>query len=182
MLDAPFAFEIGLTGVEYERLGRLAVRWSHIEHVIGNCLRQMLKLSLADAGVIVYPMSTEQRLQNIAKLVKLHPLDPEGSEALSELTTVMKGLQVVRNDVLHGIIDDELGSSAKGFTNRAKNRKISLDEVFGCEELTNYAAHAALSLRYALGVPGAPSDQRHPLPDRPEIPTFLRESIPTRKK
>jgi hypothetical protein len=48
--------------------------------------------------------------------------------------------------------------------------------IFQTEELTNYAAHAALVLRHSLDEKdsaGAPP----PLPERPDIPELLRSSI-----
>ena len=63
----------------------------------------------------------------------------------------------------------------------SKKRTLSASEVFSSEEITNYAAHAALALRLAVGVKDEPG-ARHPLPERPARPEFLRELIPSRKE
>jgi hypothetical protein len=92
----------------------------------------------------------------------------------------MKGIQFVRNNVIHAIVLDDL-DEGHVFHLRSKRRSLTKAEIFSAEELTNYAAHAAISLRYALGLKDVPGARR-PLPDRPDIPKFLRELIPTRKK
>jgi len=180
MIPTPFRFEPELSDEDFQKLGRLAMRWSHIEHFIGNCLRALLDLPMDQAIIMIFPLSTEKRLQKIAELAKIKPINAEAQEALTELAAVMKGLQIVRNDTIHGIMsDDESGN--KVFHNRAKQRQLTKEQVFSCEELTNYAAHAVLSLRYALGLKDRPG-ARHPLPERPAIPAFLKASIPVRKK
>ncbi|GLQ79284.1 hypothetical protein GCM10007881_28020 [Mesorhizobium huakuii] len=179
MLSTPFRFEPELTPEDFQKLGQLAMRWSHIEHMIGNCLKALLDLSMEDAVVMVFSLSTEQRLQRLSQLAKTKTLNTEAEKALSELVDIMKGLQIVRNDTIHGIMAE--GSSGQILHNRSKQRQITKEQVFSCEELTNYAAHAVLSLRYALGLKDSPGD-RHPLPERPEIPAFLQKSIPSRKK
>lgn len=84
---------------------------------------------------------------------------------------------IVRNDTLHGIVSED---GTDSFKNHAKGRQLRKEDLFACEELTNYAAHAVLALRYAIGVPGASRDARRALPERPAIPEFLRKSIAPR--
>ncbi|MGX8013734.1 hypothetical protein ACVDG8_034585 [Mesorhizobium sp. ORM8.1] len=133
---------------------------------------------MEEAVIMVFPLSTEQRLQRLGQLAKVKPLNAEAEKALGELSAVMKGLQIVRNDTIHGIMADD--GSGFVFHNRAKQRQIPKDKVFSCEELTNYAAHAVLSLRFALGLKDN-LDSRHPLPERPEVPEFLRSVIPLKR-
>jgi hypothetical protein len=61
---------------------------------------------------------------------------------------------------------------------RSKKRTLTKAQIFSAEELTNYAAHAVYSLRYALGSKELSPGERYALPDRPEIPEFLRGLIP----
>jgi hypothetical protein len=181
MLDSPFTFEDELTADDYQRIGRLALKWSHIDHIIGNCLKVMLGQTDEQAVVTVFSLGARQRLNQIKELAALKPLNPDAQIAFDELRAVMAGLQFVRNGVVHAIIvsDDREGHV---FHLRSKKRNLTKSEVFATEEITNYAAHAVLSLRYALGLKGADPAARHPLPERPEIPEFLRELIPIRKK
>ncbi|WP_211434868.1 hypothetical protein, partial [Bradyrhizobium diazoefficiens] len=45
MIPTPYNFEPALTDAEYAKLGVLALRWSHIEHILGNCLKVILRLT-----------------------------------------------------------------------------------------------------------------------------------------
>jgi len=149
-------------------------------HVIGNCLKAMLRLSDEEAIVAIFPLSTHQRLDHMKKIAKLNGLPADAQTALDELRVVMTGIQYVRNNnVVHAIIvDDE--TEGRVFHLRSKRTFTHEGRGFATAEWTNYAAHAVLSLRYALGLKGADPGARHPLPDRPEVPEFLRELIPPR--
>jgi hypothetical protein len=63
MLETPFRFEPSLTPGEFQKLGQLTLRWSHIEHIIGNCLKVMLRLSDDEAVIMVFRLSLEERLR-----------------------------------------------------------------------------------------------------------------------
>ena len=114
-------------------------------------------------------MNRLARINNYGELAHL---------ALLELTAIMKGVQFVRNSVIHAILleDDEEGHV---FHLRNKERSLTKAQIFSCEELTNYAAHLTYSLRYGLGLKGGASHE-YASPDRPAIPEFLRELIPAR--
>ena len=56
MIPSPYRFEPTFTDAEYAKLGVLALRWSHIEHILGNCLKVLLRLTDEEAIVIVFPM------------------------------------------------------------------------------------------------------------------------------
>jgi hypothetical protein len=175
MLQTPFHFEPGLSPEDYQTLGTLSLRWSHIDHVIGNCLRVMLRLTEEEAIAIVFPMSLDQRLQKLNELAPLNELNDEAKAALRELAKVMQAIRYVRNSVIHAIViaDDEGGHK---FHLRSKQRTLTKEQIFSTDELTNYAAHVVYSLRYALGlkdIPGA----RHAMPDRPQVPEFLLENF-----
>jgi len=181
MIETPFNFEPNLLPEEYQKLGQLSLRWSHIEHVIGNCLKVMLRLSEDEAIVIVFPASLELRLRKMKELAEINELNPDAQRAHDEIQLVMKGIQYVRNNVVHAVVIPETDGEHT-FHLRSKKRSLTKEQIFSTEELTNYAAHAALSLRYALGHKQLAPGARYPLPDRPEIPKFLRELIPTHKK
>jgi hypothetical protein len=181
MLETPFNFEPGLTPEDYQKLGQLSLRWSHTEHVIGNCLKTMLRLTEDEAIAIVFPLSLEQRLSRMRELAKLAPLNAEAAPALVELLYIMPGIQYVRNNVAHAVVIMDPDEKDHRFHLRSKQRSLTKAQIFDTEEITNYAAHVAYSLRFALGVKDNPG-ARHALPDRPEIPEFLRASIPIRKK
>jgi hypothetical protein len=180
MLDSPFVFEPHLTPEEYQKLGILALRWSHIDHIIGNCLRVMLRQTEQEAIVTIFSLSTQHRLEHMKKLVTVSPLNSDAQAAFDELLAIMKGIQFVRNGVVHAILlDDE--TEGHVFHLRSKERNLTKAEVFATEELTNYAGHAVKSLRYALGLKGSDPSTRHPLPDRPDVPEFLRHLVSARK-
>jgi hypothetical protein len=174
MIPSPYRFEPDFTDMEFAKLGVLAMRWAHIEHILGNCLKTILRLSEEEAVVIVFPMSGDQRISRIAELAKINPLSDLARAPFEELRPVMRGLQYVRNNVIHSIAleDDNEGHV---FHLRSKMRSLTKAQVFSTEELTNYAGHLVIAFRYALGWgPGALS---YTCPDRPEIPEFLKSII-----
>jgi hypothetical protein len=177
MIERPFHFEYRLSDQELQKLGELSLTWSHTEHLIGNCLKSLLRLTNEEAKEIVFPLSLEQKTQRICKLAKLQPLHPDAAVILAELEPIMRCVQYVRNNVVHAILVlNEDGT--QDFHLRSKGRTHTKAQIFESEELTNYAAHLALSLRYALGMPSDP-DARYASPARPAIPKFLHELIPT---
>src|SRR5262245_9891729 len=102
------------------------------------------------------------------KLQKLNPLPtPKADQAFCELYPMMKLIRQVRNNVVHAVIlkDD---NANQVFELRSNERRLTKAQVFETEELTNYAAHAALILRHELGDPD-PHGPPPPLPGRPAI-------------
>lgn len=172
MLNSPFQYEPWLTPDEYQKLGELTMRWSHIDHIIGNCLTVMLNLSNEQAVVIVFSLSTEWRLQRLEKLAELEQINEDARTALDALIKVMRQIQIVRNNIIHAIMieDDKEGAV---FHRRSAKRTMTKKQVFDTEELTNYAAHAAFSLLYAL------RGKYHPLPDKPDVPDYLTNPPPS---
>jgi hypothetical protein len=172
MIASPYNFEPLISDQDLAKLGILALRWSHIEHVLANCLKTMLRLSDEEAVVVVFPLGLEQRINRIRELSQINPLIPHAQAAFEELRVVMKGIQYVRNSVVHSIVvaDDEEGHV---FHLRSKMRTLTKAQVFSIEEWTNYAAHLAQALRYALGFKNQPEPMLYTWPDRPTIPEFL---------
>jgi hypothetical protein len=177
MIPSPFWFEGKLTPEDYQKLGKLSLRWSHIDHLIANCLKKLLRLTDDEARLVVFPLSTDIRLARMRDLQELNPLPTQAAkQAFDELDRVMKGLQAVRNNVIHAVLMYADGTDAPIFELRSRSRGYTKAQVFETEELTNYAAHAALVLRHELGdkdPAGAPG----PLPARPQIPVFLKKLI-----
>lgn len=68
MLKPPFVLETSLTPEDYQKVGELAIRWAHVEHMVGNCLKAMLRLSDEEATFIVFPLSLDHRLQRMRDL------------------------------------------------------------------------------------------------------------------
>jgi len=161
------------------KLGQLSLRWSHTEHVIGNCLKVMLRLTDQEAIIMVFPLPFDQRIQRMVRIAEINPPTAEVKEALDELVYVMKGIQYVRNNVIHAVVveDEKQGYL---FQLRNKERSLTKVQIFETEDLTNYAGHVALKLRFALG--DKDGVHSYTLPERPEIPTFLRELMPSRSK
>jgi len=172
MIDIPFNFEPDLQDSEFEKLGRLTLRWAHIDHVIGNCLKRLLRLSDEDAIKVIFPMPEERRMTTINELAPERRLKKDAIIALEALNWVLPGIRMVRNNVIHTVMfQDKDGNHY--FELRSKRRKLSKEQVFAVEELTNFAAHAVLSFRFALGLKSRVV-ARHALPGRPAVPECLR--------
>ena len=172
MIETPFRFEAQFSDQEFQKIGRLSLRWSMIEHIIGNYLRIMQNLSLEEAVARISPLPLQNRLDQMKKLAKKKPLVPEAKAVFDELMPIMNGIRELRNHVAHAIIvEGELHS-------RRKQLSLALAEVFSAEELTNYAARLVETLRHALGSKDyEPGTEPGPLPPRPEVPEFLRRFI-----
>jgi hypothetical protein len=74
MIESPFRYEKNFTEKDYETLGKLSLRWSHIDHVIANCLKRLLRLNDDQAQVVVFQIYADQRFEHILKLDELKPL------------------------------------------------------------------------------------------------------------
>jgi hypothetical protein len=180
MIPSPYNFEPALTDQEYAKLGVLALRWSHIEHILGNCLKVLLRLTDEEAIIIVFPLSADQRAEKIKQLAELNPLPEHAQKAFDKLRPVLKGIQYVRNNVVHSIVGED-ETDGHVFHLRSKKRSLTKAEVFGSEEITNYAGHLVIALRYGLGFKDGLPPTEYTLPDRPAIPEFL-ESVVHFKK
>jgi hypothetical protein len=107
---------------------------------------------------MVFPLDLDLRTQRIEALRKLKALPSDADHAFNK--AAMEILRPVRNFVAHALVRDE----ARGdqvFEFRSKEKKLTKAQIFGTEELTNYAAHAALVLRYALGKKPLPARRLH---------------------
>jgi len=172
MIQSPFRFEQNLTPDDFQKIGQLSLRWSHTEHIIANCLKVMLLLSDEEAVIMIFPLTLDARLQRIDKLKKLNPLPSKASAAFDELKWAMEVLKQIRNTVIHAVmLDDARGAAVLEL--RSKKRSFAKAQVFDSEELTNYAAHAAIIMRHELGEKD-PDFTPPPLPARPLIPESLR--------
>jgi hypothetical protein len=175
MLEPPFKFDPSLSPEDFQKIGQLAIRWAHIEHIIGHCLRKILRLSHEEAAIAVFPLSFDQRIEKIKSLSELKPLRDEAEDALYELLAFRTAIQTVRTNVLHAWVDSTEDGDHSFFV-RSKNRTLTKQQIFSAEEITNYVAHAALALRYGIGLNVDPA-LRHPLPDRPAVPAFLQAGL-----
>lgn len=184
MIPSPWRFEPLISDQDLAKLGILMLRWSHIEHVLANCLKVMLRLTDEEAVVMVFPLSLEQRLNRIDEISQISPLIPHAKAAFDELRIVMRGIQYVRNGVVHAVLieDDKEGHL---FHLRSKGRTLTKSQVFKMDEWTNFAAHLVEALRYALGFKGGPEPLLYSWPERPEVPDFLPsncQAFPDQKK
>lgn len=169
---SPFRFDEELSPQEFEILGRLSLRWSHIDHMIANCLKNILGLDDDQAKIMVFPLTSELRLRKIEELTKLKSLPSDKARtAFQELRAVMQGIRVVRNNVIHAVL---IGGA---FEQRSKKHRFTKDQIFETEELTNYAGILALTLRHELGEPDPAYHPPDPLPARPSVPEFLKPLI-----
>jgi hypothetical protein len=175
MIPSPFRFEKDLTAEDFQKLGQLILRWSHMEHIVGHCLRLILGLTEEQATALIFPLNLEVRLQRIADQVEQKPLSPPVNAIYREMLGAIKTLQPIRNLIAHGVLLPNVEGEHDQFHSRQKSKRHSKEEIFRCEALINYAAHAALLLRQEFGDPGA---ELGPLPQRPAIPAFLQSNFP----
>ncbi|MGX5801916.1 hypothetical protein ACWGS9_11780 [Bradyrhizobium sp. Arg314] len=171
-------YEKVLASADFQKIGQLTLRWSLIEHTIGNCLRVLLRLTPEEAVPIVFKLSAADRRERIKELIKLNTVTPEAAFLFKELDVVMRAIQPVRNNLVHSILLWTEGGKNHFFHPRSKDKTLSKEEVFATEDLTTYALLAAVNLRYALG-PKAhdPDEVPPPLPERPKVPEFLCQSL-----
>jgi hypothetical protein len=173
LIAVPYRFEPDLSAEEFMKLGQLSLRWSHIEHVLGHCLKRMLRLTDDEAIIMVFPLSLDQPLRRITELAESTPVDPLALVPINELKLIMPAIQYVRNNVIHAFVTE----GEHEFRLHSKQRTLTKAEVFSAEELTNYAAHVTLALRWALGFKSDPSGHSYTLPERPAIPEFLQSKF-----
>jgi hypothetical protein len=172
MIKTPYRFEANLSDQEFQKIGQFACRWSLIEHTIGNCLRRLVNISLDDAAIIIFPLNLDSRMRRISDCIRARPLSKHQMALFSELKPLIKAMQFLRNNILHGIVVDNVGDEPF-FHLRSKNRNISKAELFSCEDLINYAAHVTQAFRLSLGEKEDHREPTYALPDRPPIPEFL---------
>jgi hypothetical protein len=178
MIEPPF--EYALSAQELQKLGELSLTWSHTEQLIGHCLRNLLRLSGEEAVIVVFPLPLEQRLRRVKELADLAPMSEHMKASLEELLTIMPAIQLVRNNVAHAVLIHDTKDGVL-FHLSSKDRTLTKKQIFESEELTNYACHVAMSLRFSLPAMSE-SGWHKPLPERPAIPDYLRHLFPTRKK
>jgi hypothetical protein len=174
MIESAFYFETGFTESDFAKIGRLLVRWAQIEHVLGNCLRVLLGLSLEEAKTKVFKDGGAERVKRIGKHIEENPLTPSAQVAFDELRPVLEGLRFVRNTIAHCVVLE--GDDGKfSFELRSRGHTLTMEQVLSTEELTNYAGHLVYAFRYALGF--KEEIYGHECPTRPPIPEFLRGLI-----
>jgi hypothetical protein len=139
-----------------------------------NCLKVLKGLTDDEAIDQIFPLPASRKMDEIKGLIGSQNLSAEGDEAYRELMNVMSGVRAVRDAVTHGTIMSE-GNDVM-FDHRSKNRKFTRQDVLETEEMTNYAAHAAVLLRDALGDKD-PDNKPGPLPQRPPVPKCLKPFI-----
>ena len=175
MIQSPFRIEEQWPEEDFVTIGRFVLRWALIEHVLKNCLRQRLGLSLDQANLVVYPLYLNTVLEKIDRLHKTEPMPVEATELYSEIKPIVRALQPVRNDAVHSVLKE----TETGFTfeNRAKGRSRTMEEIANCEDLTCYVSAYVLAFRGALGFKEGPPPP-DPLPSRPATPDFLDIKFP----
>src|SRR4051812_17251314 len=85
MILTPYRFEESFSPEELQKFGQLALRWSHIEHTIANCLRVLLRFDPKQASVMIYPLSLDTRMSRISEHIKLIPLEADQRALFEEL-------------------------------------------------------------------------------------------------
>jgi hypothetical protein len=178
MIPTPYMFEPQFSDQEFAKIGQFALRWSHMDHTIGNCLRRLLDMSPETATVLIFPLSLDARISHIDRFAELQPLEPTSAALFDELKPLIKAMQYIRNSAIHGIVVN-LGSGEEPyFELRSKSRKITRAQLFGCEDLINYTAHVIQAFRLSLGEKESTWSEGwrghdYALPDRPAVPEWL---------
>src|ERR1700730_6075554 len=172
MISCPFEYD--LTGDELKKLGEMSLTWSHTEHIIGLCLKELLKFSDDEAIAIVFQLPLENKLRYLRTFHAR--MDSIAMEVLKEFEFIMRGIQPLRNSIIHVILIDDTKDGIL-FHNRSKDRTFLKADVFACEEITNYAAHLAHALFHAIRLPTS-LGWRTSWPEKPAIPGWPRGVLP----
>jgi hypothetical protein len=69
MIESPFRYEKNFTAKDYETLGKLWLRWSHIDHVLANCLKRLLRL-------LVLPVAEGSHIAHLSQCHRKLRIDP----------------------------------------------------------------------------------------------------------
>ncbi|PBB26127.1 MULTISPECIES: hypothetical protein [unclassified Mesorhizobium] len=171
-------YEDVLAPADFQKIGQLTLRWSLIEHTIGNCLRVLLRLTPAESVPMVFKLAARERRERIRELIAVNPVPPETEFLFKELDVVMQAIQPVRNNLVHSILLWTGDRKNLFFHLRSKDKNLTKEEVFATEDLTTYALLAVLNFRFAVGPKDHDPDEiPPPLPERPEVPEFLRPSL-----
>jgi len=176
VIKTPYHFEANLSDQEFQKIGQFACRWAFIEHMIGNCLRVMLKMEMEpDATVMIFPLSLETRMTRISKLAKQRFLTGYQLAVLAELRPLIKAMQYLRSTVLHGIVTSFGDDDDPHFHLRSHSRNVNIKDLFACDDLIKYTAHVTEAFRLSLGDKTIEGHEGHTyeLPRRPHIPEFL---------
>src|ERR1700730_13531843 len=129
MIPVPWRLEPDLAPEDFQKIGQLTIRWSHIDEIIGHCLKTILRLNDDQAAIIVFPMRSEARLDRITELNDVAPLNGAARFALSELKPIMKGIAMVRNSVVHSYVREDT-KDGYTFHLRSKDRTLTRDEIY----------------------------------------------------
>lgn len=70
MITTPYQFEQKLSDQDFQKIGRFACRWSHIEHTVSNCLRRVLDMDPKPAQIMVFPLSLDAKMRAISDLAE----------------------------------------------------------------------------------------------------------------
>ena len=174
MISCPFEYH--LTDAEIKKLGELSLTWSHTDHTIGNSLKAALDFTDDEAIRLIFPLSLENRVRWL-RGIKAR-LNGGAQMALNEFVLLLPALQAVKNQVIHGVIIPDV-TEGPIFHLRSKDRTFTKDDLFACEEFTNYCARVAYCLRMSLFWGDG---SQTTLPDRPHIPRALGPYIQRGKK
>ncbi|MFK0687966.1 hypothetical protein ACFX5Q_07145 [Mesorhizobium sp. IMUNJ 23033] len=171
-------YENILAPEDFQKIGLLTLRWSLIDHTVGNCLRVLLRLTPAEAVPIVFRLGAAERRERIRELIAINPVSWEADFLFKEFDSVMRAIQPVRNSLVHSILFWTNDRKNTFFHLRSKDKDLTREEVFSTEDLTTYGLIAVSNLRYAVGPKDHDPDEiPPPLPERPEVPEFLRPSL-----
>jgi hypothetical protein len=143
--------------------------WSHIEHLIANCLKATLGISDDEAIEKVHRKTFDERMIHLRQLQST--MNEDASIAFAAFDAAFEHLQVLRNLVAHCILIDGADDGTL-FHLRSKDRTLTKSDVLASEDFTNYCAMVAMSLRYALGIGGGRNSRRK-LPSRVKMPYGL---------
>ncbi|QHP69442.1 hypothetical protein EI171_20425 [Bradyrhizobium sp. LCT2] len=100
-------------------------------------------------------------------------MTPYQRALFGELRPLVLAIQYVRNTVLHGIVIDLFQDEEPFFHLRSKGRDLTIQELFGWEDLINYTAHVSQAFRFSLGEKDDVLGHSYALPARPSVPEFL---------
>ena len=168
----PGAFQTDLKQSQNAALGRLILRWGQIDHVVANCILELSGRRRGRKRDKIDVLTAGQKIPILEGLRNTPRMSVEAVLAFDAFMPLWKGLIGVRNHVAHGVVAwDPDGRATTKLLYR--ERAVAIKDILAAEAITNFAAHAVLALRLAIGVSDDP-EARHRLPPRPALPAIVR--------
>lgn len=120
----------------YQRIGRIAVEWSWVEHLCSDLLAHFCSADPGAMYVITQNVSNSTVTDWLRTIGHIKLSQPDASEALKELLLEVDAARTERNTIVHGTW---LGHTEDGFaivnTFKWERAEVSKDELYSIADL-----------------------------------------------